>query len=186
MKLPTKLRSGLTFTAKLLLKLADYDNSTIQFVYGPDVSKRVKDFAKTIKREDIYTDKEIEGLENNIHTTVLYGIKGTEPKSDKKLPELPLELEWVGLGKFTPAEKPYDVLLIKLDKTPELQELFDQINDNYPDNVNSYPEYVPHTTVAYLKKGMADKYIKANPDLFKEVVTDFIREFAFNENKWKV
>lgn len=169
------------------LKAADYDYSTFQVRYTGKTEKEVAKFIEAIDLGDVYKDDDIKGKEDKVHTTILYGIKDKNPE---KLPEdlkskLPQTITWDGISKFSPEDEDYEVLIIKAVKSPELQALFDYLNEIYPDNANSFPDYVPHTTLAYVKKGTADKYIEAYPNKFKQEVKDFYFEFAFNKDNWK-
>lgn len=54
---------------------------------------------------------------------------------------------------------------------------------------NSYPDYIPHMTVAYLKPGMGKKYTKLKNPLIG--VTQRAKEFTFStkdskKTKWKL
>ena len=173
------------FLSNLLKKTADYEYSTFQIIYTGKEAEEAKKFIDTIDLTDIYTDNEIKGKETVIHTTILYGIKEKSPNNLKVIDNLPQSITWTGISKFVPEDKPYEVLIIKAEKSPELQALFDYLTETYPDNANSFPDYTPHTTLAYVNKGAADKYIEGYPDKFKQEVKDFEFEFAFNKLTWK-
>lgn len=175
----------LTFVARLLQKSGSYDYSTVQLVYPENVNKEILDFIDQVDPEDVYTDSEIKGKEDYPHVTCLYGIKDKGP--DKFNPE-GLEVRsvnWLGLSQFASDTNPYDVLIIKVEKSQELQDLFDYCNETYPDNANSFPDYVPHTTIAYVKKGKASKYIDKFKDKFKGNKDIDAIEFAFNDRRFK-
>ena len=166
-----------------LLKFSKYDNSTVQAIYDEENTKTLLDFTKLVKDEDIFVDKDIKGRETNPHITVLYGIHEKEPsKLDLTSLDLPESVEWIGLGKFETDE--YEVLIVKIKKTTVIQDLFDYINEVYPDNDNSFPTYEPHTTIAYVKKGMADSYIESYGEWFTEEAPIRAIQFAFNNHKW--
>lgn len=167
------------------LKAADYDYSTFQIVYTGKDRDEVQKFIDAIDLSDVYSDEDVKGKETKVHTTVLYGIKEKTPENLKIAENLPQSIQWTGLSKFVPADQPYEVLIIKAEKSPELQALFNYITKIYPDNTNSFPDYVPHTTIAYVKKGAADKYIEAYSNKFKQEVTDYHFEFEFNKKIWK-
>jgi len=173
------------FTSSLLNKIADYDNSTVQITYGSELNEDILNFVNEVEESDLYTEEGENGRETNPHITVLYGIHENNPsKLDLTPVFLPKEVEWEGLDKFARKDNPYDVLIIKIKKTPEMQKLFDYINEVYPDNDNSFPDYTPHTTIAYVKKGEADKYIEEFGDIFIGPHAIQTIQFAFNENKW--
>lgn len=175
----------LTFFARLLTKQAAYDYSTVQLTYAPEVTKKILEFVESVDPEDVYTDGEIKGKEDYPHITCLYGIKDQTP--DKFNPSLEVKsVEWLGLSQFTPADAPYDVLIIKVEKSPELQDLFDYCNEVYPDNANSFPDYAPHTTIAYVKKGKANKYIEQFKTKFTGNQKVEYIEFSFNDRRHKI
>jgi 2'-5' RNA ligase len=149
----------------------EYEFSTTQAVYDGATTRDLLGFIhNTIQDEDVYVDESdgIKGRERKPHLTLLYGIKQCKPdipKLEQLIQNHPAlnHVEWLGLSKFE-AEK-NDVLVILIE-SEEAQELFSDLMALYPDNANSFPDYQPHTTLAYLKKGMADKYIEKYFDSF--------------------
>lgn len=173
------------FTSSLFKKFAEYDNSTLQIIYEDGVSQGILDFVKEIDENDVSVEEGSGKKETNPHITVLYGIRERTPDElDLASLSLPKKVEWEGLGKFANEETPYDVLIIKIKRDTELQALFDYVNKVYPDNDNSFPDYIPHTTIAYVKKGQADKYIQKFGDIFIGPQHIKAIQFAFNTNKW--
>lgn len=117
-------------------------------------------FHSLIDKEDIYVDPEDPtfGLETEPHTTLLYGLHDWEISDDdvfNSIQSFPIpELKLCNVSTFK--NEKYDVL--KFDVEGET--LFD-INSaltQFPFTTD-YPDYHPHSTIAYLKPGMADKYI---------------------------
>jgi len=51
----------------------------------------------------------------------------------------------------------YDVLVAEVELTPFLKRLNDSLKKL--DHKNDYPEYSPHITIAYLKKGRYKNYV---------------------------
>ena len=72
-------------------------------------------------------------------------------------------------------------VLVILIESEEAQELFTDLMALYPDNANSFPDYQPHTTLAYLKKGAADKYIEKFFDSFVDSPVP-IKHIEFENN----
>lgn len=122
-----------------------------------------------IDPEDVY---EVEGdrsygIQDNPHVTILYGLhKGVSPEDIKSVldrfsGELRIKIE--GIGIFENEE--FDV--VKLNVIPDggLQQLHEMISE-LP-NSDQYPEYKPHITIAYVKKGSGKKY--EDPSFAREV-----------------
>jgi len=108
-------------------------------------------FLGTVKKDD---PREEYGLENTPHITVLYGIKDDKDyfKMRDKLKNFgPIEFEIGNIKSFRPEAKPYDVLIMEVI-SPRLNEIHKFIKESY-DNNYSFPEYTPHLTLAYVKKG---------------------------------
>jgi 2'-5' RNA ligase len=123
------------------------------------------------------------GRENEPHVTVLYGIKSEKSLDDVALICSDYHKIKLTLGKTSKFECPeYDVLKIDVH-SPSMIELNKIITKNIP-YTSDFPDYHPHCTVAYLKKGFADKY--CNNDTFngKEYTCNTVI-FSPPENKMK-
>ncbi len=137
-----------------------YDHASTQVDLPEDLAKEVLAWGKkNLKDADVYEKPDGSmGREDEIHVTVLYGIKGDSPKKiEKRLRGLkPFE---VRLGLITAFRDGDDNDVVKIDaEAPELQKAHYLLDDKI-ENDNSYPTYQPHITVAYMKKGKADPYI---------------------------
>lgn len=105
-------------------------------------------------------ESDIVELEEDPHITLLYGIHSDV--SHSKVAEIvskhtngPVQFEITGISLFENSE--YDVL--KFDVNGD--QLY-QINDsltNLP-HTSNFPDYHPHITIAYLKSGTGQKYVK--------------------------
>jgi 2'-5' RNA ligase len=171
----------------LHLAAVEFDYSIIEAIYSGEVSRHILGFIhQEIDDEDVYEDEEqsIKGKEDKPHITILYGIKEPDPdvpKISQVIQNHPAmnRVNWLGLAKFT--AETHDVLVIKIE-SPEAHELFRDFNNIFPDNANSFPNFIPHTTLAYLQKGKADKYIEQFGEAFIEEAVDIEHiRFAFNE-----
>lgn len=104
----------------------------------------------------IYTDPDDSSLgrEDHIHTTVKYGLHDSDPDCIADLISDFGEFE-LELGKISKFESDdYDV--IKLDvKSNKLHELNKLISSNV-EVTDTHPTYIPHVTVAYVKKDSCD------------------------------
>jgi len=98
--------------------------------------------------------RETFGLENNPHITVLFGLKNEADyfpihRYFRKFGNVTFEIG--NISRFSNPEMPYDV--IKFDiKSPQLHALNHYIRANFDVHVG-FPEYKPHMTIAYVKKG---------------------------------
>lgn len=121
---------------------------------------------ETIKDEDLYTGKDDAwddfGKTTDPHVTVLYGlIAGTLQNEDykdaifsyfRRLP--PFYIRSTGISIFE--NDKYDVVKFDIELTEQLEEC-NEFLKQFPFE-NSYPEYHPHCTIAYVKKGLGKKY----------------------------
>ena len=116
--------------------------------------------AGMIDPEDVY---EVEGdrsygIQENPHVTVLYGLHSSVSAEDLKQAISGFSEELIvavdGIGVFE--NEDFDV--VKLNVVPDggLQQLHEMISE-LP-NSDQYPEYKPHITIAYVKKGCGRKY----------------------------
>lgn len=168
----------------LHLAAVEFDYSILEAVYNAEINRQILEFVhEEISPEDIFESKDIKGKEDKPHITILYGIK-------EQLPNIPKiqqviqnhpgmnRVKWLGLSKFEAKE--WDVLIIRVESS-EGVELFRDFNNIYPDNANSFPDYEPHTTLAYVQKGRADKYIEKYGDIFIDDAVE-ISEIRFDFN----
>jgi 2'-5' RNA ligase len=133
----------------------DYGCSMVYFNFP--VMNRVQSL---IEEGDLYKEEGDRGYgrEEEPHTTLLYGIHSDECDDDEIMeasvlePNRPIKL-------FDPSlfeNEKYDVLKFNADGDG-LHEANAKLR-KFP-HTNEYEEYVPHATIAYLKKGLGKKYI---------------------------
>jgi hypothetical protein len=124
----------------------------------------MSDIHDMIDKDDIYIDDEDDsfGLEKKPHVTLLYGL--LEDVKDDEIFDIcmkheigEIELKKISIFK---SEK-YDVL--KFDAYNDELHTINKELSALP-NENSYPEYHPHCTIAYLKKDVSDKYTEKLKD----------------------
>jgi 2'-5' RNA ligase len=137
-----------------------HDFSSTQVNLPKAEANEILDFGKSIPDAEIYTDPNdpTVGREDKPHITVKYGIHTENAKKIKAL------LEGAGavtakLGKvdvFSPDDKPYDVVMVPVD-SPELHDLNAKVAEGTK-VTDTFPEYQPHVTIAYVKKGEGAKY----------------------------
>lgn len=125
-----------------------------------------------IEEEDIYNNEDglsksqiPYGLQKNPHITLLYPIEDTnysiiKKVIDENLPNsykegINLKIRSVEVFK----SNDYDILHFKIQTNDTLEKFVKSLKSVIP-NKCKHKIYKPHITIAYLKKGTADKYIK--------------------------
>jgi 2'-5' RNA ligase len=108
-----------------------------------------------IDPDDVYDDELGHGLENEPHITVLYGLH-TQQASDVfgKIEFKPCQFTIKGISSFN--NEKYDVLKFDIE-SKDLRKYNKQLCDLLP-YTNKYTDYKIHSTIAYLRLGMAKKY----------------------------
>jgi len=136
-----------------------YENSSTQIDFPQEIASNVIAWGQRyIPEEDLHNDgKDTKGREDNIHATLLYGLKTKDPEDVRKI-LAGMKPFTIRLGLITGfLDKPaYDVLKIDVE-APELYRMHYALRNALP-NDNSFPTYSPHCTVAYLKKGKALRF----------------------------
>lgn len=137
-----------------------YDFSCILFDFPKDKSEQIMSWAKNnISPEKLVKD----GLEDEIHVTVLYGVHSENPKdtfsvlTDTESFEIELGL----ISKFQPED--CDVLKIDVISS-KLHDLRKILEKNIP-NTQTHNEFRPHVTLGYVAKNSCNKLIGS--DYFK-------------------
>lgn len=119
------------------------------------------EFIKKIPNECVYEEVgENYGKEANPHVTVMYGLSPIEENRVKELlNKVPKKIvaELGKISKFSNADTPYDVLKIEV-KSPHLSKIHEMIRKNFENNYK-WPQYNPHVTLAYVKKGTCNEYV---------------------------
>ena len=168
---------------KLSWAIGAYSYSSTQVNLKNPVKSEVMEWCKkNIPDRHLYTDEENMGRETTPHITVLYGILTED--SDKIVEVLidevpPIEAT---LGKITIFDNSDDYDVVKIDvKSKDLNRLNKLLSDNI-DNENKYPEYKPHVTIAYVKKGKGKLYSGSDAFEGRKLSFDTIRFSDKQEN----
>jgi 2'-5' RNA ligase len=142
-----------------------------------------------IEKDDVY-DQPTFGIEKEPHVTILYGlhkevtvdqVKEKLNSVSKKLDE-EIKVELIGISHFeTPA---YDV--VKFDaKTDDLTKM-NKVLKELPFTSN-FPDYHPHMSISYVKKGTGSKYNVKFDDPIKissnKIVYSLVKGTKFNLNE---
>lgn len=127
-----------------------------------------KSITDKVNEPDLYTgdDEGRYGIEDDPHVTLIYGLHSGEVEvaEAKKWLESngPVDIKIVGMNHFETDD--YDVVKLEVE-SDKLHKLRKVVESKYP-NTQSFPEYNPHVTVAYVKKGTGKKYT----EVFKQPI----------------
>lgn len=149
--------------------MADY-GCVMVFVDFP----QIKSLHKLIKKEDIYTAPDDDyGLEDEPHITVLYGLHKEVTKKEVKdiMSDFDLEEKYTVKGISIFDNPDYDVL--KFDVESKILSKYNEKLKELP-FTSDYPEYHPHLTIGYIKKGKGKKYVESLKTIKYEVQTEKI------------
>lgn len=158
-----------------------YDYSSVLYHLPKKISKSIYGWGlKHVKDKEIYKDPEDPtfGREDDIHCTVIYGMH------DDRIAKIshflkntkPFTIKLDKITSFTTSEL-FDVL--KIDVVGKgLHDLHEKIKNNFECTI-SFPEYKPHVTIAYLKKGEAKKHVGCK-DFLGETMT--VDSFIFSSH----
>jgi len=150
---------------KCRINLTDYDFACLMVDVYPILL-----ITKLQNKIDL-DDLDDKGIETNQHITVVYGID-TYVGLSRMLTMIPKNIGTLKLGKISVFEnEKYDVLKVSIIPSNELLKLRSDIVNKLHVTL-TYPNFEPHITLAYLKKGTAAKYLLkfGNIDLSNEVV----------------
>lgn len=121
----------------------------------------IKDLQKKIPSRELYTEEDNEdyGLEKQSHVTLVPCLDNDIDIDKLKSYLKPIneyDIVLTDISKFE-CEK-FDVLKCAV-KSKTLKDTNKEIVDKFETH-SDYKDYNPHMTIAYMKKGMADKYLK--------------------------
>lgn len=102
------------------------------------------------------------GLEDNPHMTLLWGIHEDEidPEAIMDIIQQDLDrvkVEVTNISIFENEE--FDVVKYEIPVTPQIQKYRDMLERALP-NTQTFPDFHPHMTIAYVKPGEGSKYVK--------------------------
>lgn len=156
-----------------------YDHSSTQFDFDDEIADKIKEYSSKIPDEHIYTDENDPsfGREDEIHTTVLYGLKDEEPDEvDALLKSVePFEVKLGDISYFENDDKPYDVMKVDIE-SDDLHALNGLLQKSVEFDTD-FPSYIPHCTVAYLKKDFPKDSV--NKSMFNGL-TQTVNEIIFS------
>lgn len=161
-----------------------YKYSSTQVDFPEEIAEQVENFSKTIPDKHIYEEEDNDsyGREDEIHTTVLYGIHDEDPEAVKNLIK-DIKPFIVKMGEISFFESDnYNVMKIDII-SDELHELHEKIKENIK-NTQTWPEYKPHCTIAYVIKDYDDSELDVEEFKDMEVFIDSITFSSMNGEKY--
>lgn len=142
----------------------EYEFSSTQLNFTGKVASMITDFANSIPDDDLAED----GRETTPHITIKYGIHAKCCKEIEAL-ELPESITVI-LGKTSLFENDSgDVLKIDVESSGLVD--LNKLIANSVKVTDTFPDYHPHATIAYLKPGMGKKY--EGDDTFNGITATF-------------
>jgi 2'-5' RNA ligase len=129
-----------------------------------------------IEEDDIYEEEgdRTFGLEDEPHVTLLYGLHSNDIEDSDVMETIKgIKIGNITLENISLFENDkYEVL--KFDAQSDcLHEINKELCDNFP-YTNDFPDYHPHSTIAYLKKGTGKKYVEKFSGISNTVTPDQI------------
>jgi 2'-5' RNA ligase len=139
-----------------------YDYSSLMFELPEDLTDSIISWGfDHIPNESIFLDKKQPsfGREDDVHVTLIYGIHTDDYEDVHHLfsKEKPFECKLGKMSLFKKNDK-FDVLVIDVD-CENLHELNSKMRRQI-DATETHPQYIPHVTICYLKKGTGEQYIE--------------------------
>jgi len=151
----------------------DYSNTQVNL--PEESAKPIKDLAQKIPEEELYTepDNNDYGREDAPHITVRYGLETTNPKDiEPAFKDLgPVKVKFGKVSIFETDN--YDVVKVDIE-SPDLEKANKKVGETVDLPGETFKDYKPHATIAYVKKGEGKKYIGDKSLEGQETVIDSI------------
>lgn len=146
-----------------------YDFSSVQMDFPDDIAEEIRNWCQSNISGDMLA---ADGRENHMHVTVKYGLHTTDFTAVREIFKNVKPIK-VKLGKINLFEADdYDV--VKIDViSPELHKL-NRIISNAFEVTDTHPKYLPHCTIAYVKKEYGPCFNGLTDFEGREVVLDSI------------
>jgi hypothetical protein len=141
-------------------KYGDYSYGCIMACIDEASTRKILTFNYNIIPEDaIYREGDQYGREETPHVTLKYGLTKSYTQEQMKhllRNVLPFSIQVKGIGVFE--NETFDVVKFDVDgkELRALNEMFSMLP-----NHDQHPEYNPHMTLAYLKKGSGRSFVKS-------------------------
>lgn len=132
-----------------------------------------------VDSDDLYTEDGY-GFELEPHCTILYGFHDDDFSLDECLKNLvpvsEIQISCDNISLFK--NENYDVLKYDIE-SEQLNELNERFTDKFK-YTNDFPDYHAHCTIAYLKPGTGEKYMKSVERFF--VPTEYRYSYGSGDN----
>jgi 2'-5' RNA ligase len=133
-----------------------YPYSCVMALCPKELDDLLKELSEAVvPDEELYSDKYTKGRPTDMHVTVLYGIR--EAECDERVLKALSGLDKptyriTGFSMFD-TDPSFDVIKLGVE-SQDLHDMNEALVEEFPDNANTFPNYVPHVTLAYVKKGL--------------------------------
>jgi len=155
-----------------------HDFSSVQVEFPKDIAEKlIKWGHENIPKSSLAED----GFEEDKHVTIKYGLHTADFTEIRELfkDEKPIKMVLGKVSLFT-TNNDFDVVKIDI-KSPDLHRLNKIISMNF-EVTDTHPKYIPHLTIAYVKKGEGDPYNGNSTFKGQEVISDTIL-FSGKDNR---
>ena len=137
-----------------------YNYGCVMLYFNFPTLEKIHNF---IELEDIYTEEgdKTYGLEDEPHTTLLYGLHKEVSSEDVKSVLDHVEFGECKINNASLFENDnYDVLKFDVSSVSDNQSLHraNRLLKQFP-YTSDFPNYHPHLTIGYIKKGLGQKYV---------------------------
>jgi len=159
MDLKKKLREGLLKEAE---DKFNYGCVMIELNVDPDWWKEIQD---DISDEDlkVATEERSYGKQDDPHVTILFGLHEDIEDSEIESRIEQMDLPEVKLKEISFFDKSDEFDVVKFDLESEDLHNMNSMFTELP-HTTDYPDYHPHTTIAYVNKGTGEKYKRTLSD----------------------
>jgi len=133
------------------------------------------EISNVIKEDDLFIEDDKFGREDEQHITILYGfLEDTNVETIKEYIKNTQSVDFLIKGVSIFENEKFDVVKLSIE-SENLNELNKYFSENYK-NENKFPDYIPHMTIAYVKKGEGKKYVKN----FKKAIKSSSNKFFYS------
>lgn len=155
-----------------------YDFSSVQVEFPDEISEELIKWGHDNIPESFLAE---DGFEEDKHVTIKYGLHIIDFTEIRELfkDEKPIKMVLGKMSLFTSSDD-FDVVKIDI-KSPDLHRLNKVISKNF-EVTDTHPKYIPHCTIAYVKKGAGDAYDGNETFEGREVISDTIL-FSGKDNR---